>query len=58
MQVIYFTIACVVLYLLASRIVDWAEHRAGRRFEYRSVYFFTLLLVMALASFELIRRYA
>ena len=58
MQIVYFTVVSVVLYLLAGRMIDWAEHRAGRRFEYRSFYFFALLLAMAFASFELIRRYA
>lgn len=57
MQTIYFTLAAIVLYLLADRLLDQLERRAGRRFEHRSLVFFGLLLALALVSFAVIRRF-
>jgi hypothetical protein len=45
------------LYLLSQWILDRIEISAGRRFEYRSVLFFGILLVLAMISFYLIRLY-
>lgn len=56
-EMLLFTALAAVLYLVADRVLDAAERRAGRRFEYRSVIFFTILLVLALAAFALVRRY-
>ena len=55
MEAVYYTIAAIVLYLVADRVIDMAERMAGRRFEYRSVYFFVLLSVLAVGSFYVIR---
>jgi hypothetical protein len=57
MELLWFTLVAALLYVLADRILDFIERRAGRRLEYRSVIFFALLLGMALASFAVIRRY-
>ena len=54
-EVIYYTAAAIVLYLAADRILDTAERMAGRRFEYRTLYFFALLSALAVASFYVIR---
>jgi hypothetical protein len=54
-EAIYYTAAAIILYLAADRIVDTAERMAGRRFEYRSVYFFVLLSALAVGSFYAIR---
>jgi len=51
-----FTALAVVLYLVADRLLDALERRAGRRFEYRSVVFFVILLLLALLSFAVVRR--
>ena len=56
MEILYFTLAAILLYFGADWILQRAEHAAGRRFEYRSLIFFAILLVMALASFTLIRQ--
>ena len=56
MGAVYYTIAGVVLYLLADRILCVLEARAGRVFEHRTLIFFVLLLAMALVTFALIRR--
>jgi hypothetical protein len=55
MEMLYFTLAAVLLYLGADWILNRIEVTVGRRFEYRSIIFFAILLVMALASFALIR---
>ncbi len=57
MAALWFTVLGVVLYLGADRILEALERRAGRRFEYRSLVFFVLLLGLALLSFSLIRSY-
>ena len=58
MEILYFTLAAVFLYVGADWILKRIEVAAGRRFEYRSNIFFVILLVMALTSFALIRQFA
>ena len=55
MEILYFTFAAIFLYLGADWILNRIEAAAGRRLEYRSIFFFAILLVMALTSFALIR---
>ena len=55
-QALIYTIVAIVLYVTADRILDALEHRAGRRFEHRSLIFFALLLAMAAATFAVIRQ--
>lgn len=57
MEIVYFTVVAALLYLLSNWIVDRIEIAAGKRFEYRSLLFFGILLTLALASFYLIRLY-
>ena len=57
MQFVYFTLVAAILYLFSNWIVDRIEIAAGRRFEYRSLLFFGILLTLALISFSLIRSY-
>ena len=56
MTTVYFTLAAIVLYLATDRLLDLLERRAGRRFQYRSLIFFALLLGSSLVAFALIRR--
>ena len=56
MELVYFTITAVVLYIVSDRLLQTLELRAGRRFENRSLVFFAILLVLALLSFTMIRR--
>ena len=55
-QPLLFTVVAIILYIVASKILDFIEHRVGRRFEHRSILFFGLLLGLALISFTLIQR--
>lgn len=58
MEMLYFTLAAVFLYLGADWILNRIEVTLGRRFEYRNLIFFAILLIMALASFALIRLFS
>lgn len=57
MNIILFTIVAALLYLLSDWILNRIEVAAGRRFEYRSVIFFVILLTLAMATFTLIQVY-
>ncbi|HEX5649171.1 MAG TPA: hypothetical protein VFX69_05885 [Steroidobacteraceae bacterium] len=56
MEVVYFTVAAIALYVFSDRLLDALERRAGRRFEQRSLIFFGLLLGLSLVVFAVIRR--
>ncbi len=58
MQILLFTMLAVVLYLIADRALNALEVRAGRRFEYRSLIFFAILLALAIAVFSAVQRFA
>lgn len=58
MESVYFLLVAVVLYFGADWILRRMEAAAGRRFEYRSIIFFVILLTLAMVSFALIRQYA
>ncbi|MDH3639137.1 MAG: hypothetical protein OES09_11860 [Gammaproteobacteria bacterium] len=55
MEFVYFTLVAVVLYFGSDWILDRIETAAGRRFEYRTLIFFVILVVLAVTSFTLIR---
>ena len=55
MDVVYFTLVAIGLYVGADRLLDFIERRRGRRFEQRQVAFFAIILPLALASFWLVR---
>ncbi len=58
MQILLFTALAVVLYLVADRVLDALELRAGRRFEHRSLIFFGILLGLAVVTFAIVQRLA
>ena len=55
MSAIYFTIAGIALYFVSDRLLLLVEARAGRRFEYRTLIFFVILLTLALITFSFIQ---
>ena len=57
MEIIYFTLAAVMLYFAADWILDRIESAAGRRFENRTLVFFAILLILVMTSFALIRHF-
>jgi hypothetical protein len=58
MQILLFTLLAIVLYVVADRMLDACERRAGRRFEYRNAHFFVILLVLAVIAFSVVQRFA
>jgi len=55
MEIVYFTLTAILLYLAADWILKRMELAAGKRFEKRSLIFFAILMTMAVTSFYLIR---
>ena len=55
MEIFYFTLTAILLYLAADWILKRMELAAGKRFEKRSLIFFVILMTMAVISFSLIR---
>ncbi len=55
LEVIYFTIAAIALYVVSDWILHRIEIRLGKRLEHRSLVFFGIILTLALTSFWLIR---
>jgi hypothetical protein len=53
---IYFTVAGIVLYLVSDWLLQRIEASVGKRFEYRSIIFFVILLSLAVITFEFIQR--
>jgi len=58
MVFVYYTIAGITLYLVSDWILNRIEISRGKRFEYRSIIFFAIIMVLALGSFEIIDRLA
>lgn len=57
MEVVYYTIVAIILYVAADRILNRIEVAAGKRHKYRSLIFFGILMTLALTSFAFIRLY-
>ncbi len=58
MDIVYFTVIAIGLYLVADRLLDWIERRRGARFENRQVVFFAIILPLALVTFWLIQLFS
>ncbi len=58
MEVVYFTLVAIALYLIADRILTGIERTRGRPFEARMIVFFVILLSLALIVFPVLRRFA
>ena len=56
MQIIVFTLNAIVIYFLADWIVRIIETRRGKVLKQRQVIFFAIFLVLALASFQFLRK--
>jgi hypothetical protein len=58
MELIYFAIVAIVLYVFSDFMLRLAESHVGRRFEQRSLIFFAILLTSALIVFALVRQFS
>ena len=50
MEVVWFSLVAILLYLAADRMLRAIEASLGRNLEYRSVIFFGMLFVMAMVT--------
>ena len=57
MEIVYFSLVAILLYLGADWTLRRIESAAGRTLEYRSLVFFALLLGLALLVFAVIRQF-
>jgi hypothetical protein len=55
METIYYTFTAILLYVISDWLLQRLEITLGRRFEYRSLYFFFIILILALPTFAAIR---
>jgi len=53
-EFVIFTVVGIALYFSADWALDRIEAARGARFEHRSIIFFVIILVLAVASFQLI----
>lgn len=58
MEILWFTVVAIVLYLVSDWLLERVEVRLGRRLDHRTLIFFAILLSLALATFALIQRLA
>ena len=54
-DLVAYTVAGLVLYFVSDWILNQIEIRRGERFEYRSLIFFGIILVLALGVVQLIQ---
>ena len=55
MEMLYYTVAAVILYLVSDYILNAIEIKMGKRLPQRSFYFFILITILALKTFSFIR---
>ncbi len=58
MEAVYFTLTAIACYVIADWGLGRMEAIAGRRFEYRTIIFFALILTLALVTFAFVRNFA
>ena len=54
MEIVIFTVVGIALYFAADWALDRIEAARGTRFENRSIIFFVIIMVLAIAIFQLI----
>ncbi len=55
MEMIYYTLAGIVLYFAADWILDRIEQAIGHRFSHRNVLFFVIILLLSVGTFQLLQ---
>ena len=56
MEMFYYTVAAIFLYVVSDWILNQIEIRRGERFENRSLLFFAIILVLSVLLFNLIQQ--
>ena len=57
MEMLYYTFAAILLYVVSDWILNQVEIRRGTRFENRSLVFFAIILVLSVALFNLVQQF-
>ena len=57
MEMLYYTVAAIFLYMVSDWILNQIEIRRGERFDNRSLIFFAIILVLSVALFNLIQQF-
>jgi len=57
MEMFYYTVAAIFLYVVSDWILKQIEIRRGEPFENRSLVFFAIILVLSVALFNLIQQF-
>jgi len=55
MELIYFTLVGIILYIVSDKIVLTIERKRGERLPNRSVVFFFIIIILAVISFSVIQ---
>jgi hypothetical protein len=55
MEILYYTVTAVVLYLVADWVLDRIEIVSGRRLAYRNLIFFVIILALALVASQVVK---
>jgi len=54
MQIIYFTVTAIILYVFSDWLLKRIEAARGKTLENRSLIFFVIIMVLAVGSFKII----
>lgn len=55
MEMVYFTLAAIALYVFSDWIVNLIERKRGERLQHRSMLFFVIIFVLSVVSFNAIQ---
>ena len=55
MEMLYYTIAAVVLYFVSDYILNTIEMKMGKRLPSRSFFFLIIITILAMVSFSFVR---
>ena len=55
MDIVYFTVVAIALYVGADWLLERIERARGKRFDNRQVVFFAIILPLALIAFWVVR---
>ena len=57
MEMLYYTVAAIFLYVVSDWILKQIEIRRGEPFENRSLVFFAIILVLSVVLFNLVQQF-
>ena len=57
MEILYFTVTAVILYVVSDMLVNQIEKMRGERMKNRSLVFFAIIMILAVTSFNLIEHF-